>query len=102
LLAYEAASAAQVAAPDPLTARQARELANTSYRRLRRHHDLHRSFQTLSRFEQELTVAAARGRSSVELGEQMNLSPRTVDWHLGKIYSKLHVSSRTELAELLI
>ena len=47
-------------------------------------------------------MAAARGRSSVELGEQMNLSPRTVDWHLGKIYSKLHVSSRTELAELLI
>ncbi|QTG79427.1 helix-turn-helix transcriptional regulator [Arthrobacter crystallopoietes] len=102
LLAYEAASAAHAAAPDPLTARQARELANTSYRRLRRHHDLHRSFETLSRFEQELTVAAARGRSSVELGEQMNLSPRTVDWHLGKIYSKLHVSSRTELAELLI
>ncbi|WP_264668934.1 helix-turn-helix transcriptional regulator [Arthrobacter sp. VKM Ac-2550] len=101
LFAYEAASAAQSAASDPLTARQARELANSSYRRLRRHHDLHRSFETLSRFEQELTVAAARGRSSVELGEQMNLSPRTVDWHLGKIYSKLHVSSRTELAELL-
>jgi hypothetical protein len=101
LFACQAAAAAQLHAADQLAARQARELANSSFRRLRPEHGLRRRFATLGPFEQELTVAAARGKSSSELGKELNLSPRTVDWHLGKIYVKLHVSSRAELAELL-
>ncbi|WP_262103583.1 helix-turn-helix transcriptional regulator [Arthrobacter sp. Marseille-P9274] len=101
LFACEAAGAAQLFAADQLAARQARELANSSFRRLRPEHGLRRRFAMLGRFEQELTVAAAGGKSSSELAKELNLSPRTIDWHLGKIYVKLHVSSRAELAELL-
>lgn len=101
LFACQAAAAAQPYAADQLAARQARELANASFRRLRPEHGLRRRFGMLGRFEQELAVAAAGGKSSSELAKELNLSPRTVDWHLGKIYVKLHVSSRAELAELL-
>lgn len=51
---------------------------------------------------QELQVArlAATGLSNVEIGERLLLSPRTVGYHLYKIYPKLGIRSRTELAGL--
>ncbi|WP_043847821.1 helix-turn-helix transcriptional regulator, partial [Crystallibacter crystallopoietes] len=101
LFAHQAARAAQDAAADQPTMRQARELANSSFRRLRPEYGLRYRFGLLGRFERELALGAAHSKSSVELGKQLNLSPRTVDWHLGKIYSKLNISSRAELAELL-
>jgi DNA-binding CsgD family transcriptional regulator len=44
---------------------------------------------------------AARGRSSVEIGEHLHLSPRTVDTHLARVYRKLGITGRTELAAAL-
>jgi DNA-binding CsgD family transcriptional regulator len=40
----------------------------------------------------------ARGLSSPEIGELLHLSSRTVDNHLGRIYAKLGLSSRLQLA----
>ena len=43
----------------------------------------------------------AGGATNREAAERLFLSPRTVDFHLGNIYRKLGVRSRTELAVLV-
>jgi DNA-binding CsgD family transcriptional regulator len=51
--------------------------------------------------EREVALLAARGRSSVEIGEHLHLSPRTVDTHLARVYRKLGITGRTELTAAL-
>lgn len=55
----------------------------------------------LSKRELEIARLAAEGRPSKEIAERMYLSPRTVDSHLYHIYTKLGVSDRAALAEVL-
>jgi DNA-binding CsgD family transcriptional regulator len=52
---------------------------------------------------QERNVArlARDGLSNHEIGSRLFLSQRTVEWHLGKVFTKLGVSSRRELAQAL-
>ena len=52
---------------------------------------------------QEVQVArlAAGGQTNPEIGTQLFLSPRTVEWHLGKVFGKLGVNSRRELRTAL-
>ena len=52
----------------------------------------------LSSREREVAQLVARGMSSPEIGELLHLSSRTVDNHLGRIYAKLGLSSRLQLA----
>jgi DNA-binding NarL/FixJ family response regulator len=49
---------------------------------------------------QEARIArlAAEGASKPEIADQLYVSRRTVEAHLTKIYSKLRVNSRTQLA----
>jgi DNA-binding CsgD family transcriptional regulator len=51
---------------------------------------------------QEVQVArfVGRGLSTREVAAQLFLSPRTIDFHLRNVFSKLGISSRSELARL--
>jgi len=50
----------------------------------------------LSEREIEVLKLAAKGISNKDIAEQLFLSPRTVQSHLGNIFNKLGVASRTE------
>jgi DNA-binding CsgD family transcriptional regulator len=52
---------------------------------------------------QEAHVArlAADGHTNVEIGAELYLSPRTIEWHLKKVFMKLGISSRRALRETL-
>ena len=51
--------------------------------------------------EREVAMLAAAQASSREIATRLQLSVRTVDNHLGRVYAKLGVSSRAQLATLL-
>jgi DNA-binding CsgD family transcriptional regulator len=51
--------------------------------------------------ERETAVLAAGGRSNTEIAEQLFLSRRTVENRLHRVYEKLGISGRDELAEAL-
>lgn len=56
----------------------------------------------LTQREREIASLAAQGLPSKTIGERLFVTSRTVDNHLARIYSKLGVGSRAELAETLV
>jgi DNA-binding CsgD family transcriptional regulator len=63
-----------------------------------------RTIETLDELTpQEAQVArlAAGGQTNPKIGALLFLSPRTVEWHLSKVFSKLGISSRKELRAAL-
>jgi DNA-binding CsgD family transcriptional regulator len=51
--------------------------------------------------ERQIARLARDGLSNPEIGARLFLSPRTVEWHLGRVFTKLGVRSRRELAKAL-
>jgi DNA-binding NarL/FixJ family response regulator len=51
--------------------------------------------------EQHIAELVARGKSNHEVAAELFVSPKTVEWNLSKVYRKLMVRSRTELAAKL-
>jgi len=58
----------------------------------------HAALSVLSAQELQIARLAAEGLSNREIGERLYLSPRTVGSHLYRIFPKLDVTSRTQLA----
>jgi DNA-binding CsgD family transcriptional regulator len=83
---------------DAFSERARRELAATGERIRRqavdRAHDL-------TNQETQIARLARSGLSNPEIGAQLFLSARTVEWHLRKVFTKLDISSRRQLARAL-
>ena len=79
--------------------RARRELVATGERVRKRTPD---SRENLTAQEFLIAQLARDGLSNPEIGTRLFLSPRTVEWHLGKVFTKLGVSSRKQLADSLL
>ncbi len=51
--------------------------------------------------EDQIARLAAGGQTNQDIGAQLFLSPRTVEWHLHKVFTKLGVGSRMHLRDAL-
>jgi DNA-binding CsgD family transcriptional regulator len=51
--------------------------------------------------EAQIAWLASTGHSDPEISTQLFISPRTVEWHLRKVFGKLGISSRKELRATL-
>jgi len=51
--------------------------------------------------ERQIARLAQDGPSNAEIGERLFLSPRTIEWHLRKVFTKLGIHSRRELMSAL-
>jgi len=59
------------------------------------------SIGELTAQERQIAQLARDGLSNPEIGTRLFLSPRTVEWHLRKVFTKLGIRSRRELANTL-
>jgi DNA-binding CsgD family transcriptional regulator len=55
----------------------------------------------LTKQERQIARLARDGLSNPEIGSRLFLSPRTIEWHLRKVFGKLGIRSRRELADIL-
>ena len=61
-----------------------------------------KGWEALTKSERTVVLLAAEGLTNPEIGKELFISPRTVSTHLERAFSKLGVTSRVELARLVI
>jgi DNA-binding NarL/FixJ family response regulator len=83
---------------DGFAERAARELQATGETARRRGVETKRR---LTAQEAQIARLARDGLSNPEIGSRLFISPRTVEYHLHKVFSKLDISSRNQLETAL-
>jgi DNA-binding CsgD family transcriptional regulator len=84
---------------EPFAERARRELNATGERVRKR--DLG-TRNDLTPQEEHIARLARDGHTNSEIGAELFLSARTVEWHLRKVFMKLGISSRRELKDALV
>ena len=75
------------------------ELATTGERARKRSAE---TSQTLTPQETHVARLVAEGRTNREVAAELFISPATVDYHLRKVYQKIGITSRTQLARMML
>ena len=76
--------------------RARRELAATGETARKRTDDTR---SDLTAQESQIAQLASEGLTNPEIGAKLFLSPRTVEWHLRKVFAKLEITSRRQLRQ---
>jgi DNA-binding CsgD family transcriptional regulator len=79
--------------------RARRELQATGGKVRKRSEDAART--DLTPQEEEIAQLARDGRTNTQIGAQLFIGARTVEWHLRKVFTKLDITSRRELDQVL-
>ena len=80
-------------------ARASAELAATGERPRQRSPE---TIQTLTSQEAQVARLVAEGGTNRDVAAELFISPATVEYHLRKVYQKLGITSRTQLAQKML
>ena len=81
--------------------RRARPTRTARYRRDRPQTRRRDRAASLTAQETQVAELAREGLSNAEIGARLFISPRTVEYHLGKVFTKLGINSRIQLHQAL-